>query len=182
MSPWKKTDTEVLAETSIFTLKKSRVENPRTGAGFLAYTLDCPDWVNVIAFDKAGGVILVKQYRLGVERPTLEIPGGMVDPGETHTQAGVRELLEETGYAPGRVVELGFVAAQPAFQNNRCHTILALNCERTAELNPDQGEDLTVEVHPLAEIERMMREHEIDHGLVLAAFMRYRLWKEAAGR
>lgn len=182
MSPWKKSETEVLAETSIFTLKRSRVENPRTGVGFSAFTLDCPDWVNVIAFDKTGGVILVRQFRHGVEASTLEIPGGMVDPGETHTQAGVRELLEETGYAPGRVVELGYVAAQPAFQNNRCHTILALECVRTAELNLDHGEDLTVEVRPLAEVERMMASHEIDHGLVLAAFMRYRLWKEGAGR
>lgn len=181
MKGWHRKKGEVMAQTSIFTLHKHRVVNGRTGGEVDAYTLTCPDWVNVIAFTPSEEVVLVRQYRHGVMAPTLEIPGGMIDAGETPEEGGVRELLEETGYAPERVVNLGFVDAQPAFQNNRCHTILALGCKPVAEQNLDAGEDVAVELAHISDTLRMMLEGEISHGLVFAAFQRYHLWKGAGG-
>lgn len=181
MKPWEKTASEVVAETSIFTLHKHRVVSARTGGELDAWTLTCPDWVNVIALTEAGEVVLVRQYRHGVEAATLEIPGGMIDEGETPEEAAVRELREETGYAPVSVVNLGFVNAQPAFQNNRCHTFLALGCVRAGEMDQDEGEDLAVALHTMEETCRKMLSGEIGHGLVHAAFNRYRLWKDSCG-
>lgn len=172
---WEKKDSSVLAKTRIFTLLKKRVTNPRTNAEFDVFVLDCPDWVNVIALTPDDEVVLVRQYRHGVEKVTLEIPGGMVDEGETPEEAGIRELLEETGFKPKEVVNLGFVEAQPAFQGNRCHTFLLKDCERAADPDPDGGEDLEVVLAPLPEMEAMMADGRIAHGLVVAAFMRLKL-------
>ena len=180
MDQWQTKGSETLVETRIFNLRKTRVVNPRTRSEFDAITLQCPDWVNVIAVTAGGEMVLVRQFRHGVGRSTLEIPGGMVDPGETPREAGIRELLEETGYAPAEVINLGFVDAQPAFQDNRCHTILALGCVKTAELTQDHGEDIEVELIPEARIDELMVKGEIAHGLVLAAFMRYHLWRNSS--
>jgi len=179
MRQWEKRGTRTLAETRIFSLHQSRVVNPRTGGELDAFTLHCPEWVNVIALTSDGAMVLVRQYRHGIERVTLEIPGGMVDPGETPEEAGVRELLEETGYSPQGVVNLGYVDAQPAFQDNRCHTFLLTGCKRTAGLSLDNGEDLSVELVPESEVPELTRRGEISHGLVLAAFHLYHLWKSA---
>lgn len=181
MKRWERKGSETLAETSIFTLYRHKVINGRTGGEVDAYTLTCPDWVNVIALTPAEELVLVRQYRHGVGEATLEIPGGMIDPGETPEAAAVRELREETGYSPSTVVDLGFVDAQPAYQNNRCHIFLALDCIKTGEQTPDPGEDLAVVVHPLKEAKKMMLEGEISHGLVFAAFYRYHLWKGDCG-
>ena len=65
------------------------------------YVIDAPDWVNVVALTDRDELLLIEQWRHGVDHATLEIPGGMVDPGETPLEAARRELLEETGYRAG---------------------------------------------------------------------------------
>ncbi len=44
---------------------------------------------------------MVRQFRYALERETLEIPAGKVDPGEKPEECVRRELLEETGYEAG---------------------------------------------------------------------------------
>ena len=46
------------------------------------FGIKVPDWINVMAFTKDQKVILVEQYRYGIQAPTLELPGGVCDPGE----------------------------------------------------------------------------------------------------
>ena len=79
-----------------------------------------PDWINVIPLTDDGQVVMVRQYRFGIEGFTLEIPGGMCDPGEPPLEAARREMREETGYAPSEMIELGWVHPNPPLQNNRC--------------------------------------------------------------
>jgi 8-oxo-dGTP pyrophosphatase MutT (NUDIX family) len=68
-------------------------------------------------------VVLIRQLRQGSQAVTLEIPGGLVDPGETPTQAGARELREETGYLTRELVHMGQVNPNPALYNNICHIL-----------------------------------------------------------
>jgi 8-oxo-dGTP pyrophosphatase MutT (NUDIX family) len=140
------------------------------------YILESEDWVNVIPITQQNDVVLIRQYRHGIREVTLEIPGGIVEPDESPEEAASRELLEETGYQGSKMIPLGVVYPNPAFLNNRCYTYLASNVLLTREQEQDEKEDIEVLLRPLDEIPRLIREGEISHSLVLAAF--YRLFME----
>jgi ADP-ribose pyrophosphatase len=97
----------------------------------------------------------------------------MLDEGDTPSQAAVRELLEETGYAGEEPVLLGIVHPNPAIHTNRCHTYLVRNVAFKNLLPQDSTEDIEVQIVPIADIPRLIREGKITHALVIAAFYWY---------
>ncbi len=179
-SKWKKLSTKIVSDNKLFRLLNEEVINPRNGKNLDTYVMECSDWVNVIAFTPDEEVILVKQFRHGVGKVTLEIPGGVVDPGEEPCKAAARELLEETGYEPTSIVSIGVVDAQPAIQNNKLHTFLALGSILMSEQALDAGEDLTVVLHKIGELPELVRTGEISHSLVLTALHWLTLYNESA--
>lgn len=134
------------------------------------YVVTAPDWINVIPVTDDDRVILVRQYRFGVEGSTLEIPGGMCDDGEPPADAARRELREETGYEAGELELLGSVHPNPAIQNNRCHSFLAPGVRRAGAPDPDTDEAIEVVEVPLSEISGLIAGGKITHALVIAAF------------
>ncbi len=178
---WRKLKSKTVLQTSIFRLRRDRVVNPRTQNELDTYVLECPDWINIIALTSDKKVVMVKQFRHGVGRVTLEIPGGVVDPGELPVDTAGRELLEETGYKAGEIIPIGVADSQPAYQDNRCHTFLATGAVKVADPDPDDGEDLEVELVELADIPAMIASGKINHGLIIAAFHWLHLWQEEKG-
>lgn len=156
----------------LFQVRHDHLTNPRTGVQLERLVLETPDWVNVVALTAEGRVVLVRQYRFGIGRITTEIPGGVIDRGESHRAAAERELREETGYTSANWHYLGAVEANPAFQTNHCHHWLARDAERTHEPEPDSGEDIVVHDASLDEVRAAIDRGEIAHALVISALAR----------
>jgi 8-oxo-dGTP pyrophosphatase MutT (NUDIX family) len=100
----------------------------------------------------------------------LEIPGGSTHGrGEEPRLAGERELLEETGYQAREWFHCGHHFPNPALQDNRMHTFLAVGCQKVQEPCLDPYEDLIVKIQPVrAVVERLLR-GEIKHSLIAAS-------------
>jgi 8-oxo-dGTP pyrophosphatase MutT (NUDIX family) len=176
LKPWDIVSSERRDQLRIFGLRVDRAASPRTGAAHEFYVLESGNWVNVIPVTPEREVVLIRQYRHGTREVTLEIPGGIIEPGDSPQEAARRELQEETGYEAGEMIGLGFVHPNPAFLDNRCYTFIAWNARQTGPQTQDEKEDIEVLLKPLAEIPTLIREGGITHSLVVAAF--YRLFME----
>jgi 8-oxo-dGTP pyrophosphatase MutT (NUDIX family) len=171
--PWTYLHSKVLQSGPVFTTKIEHYRSPRTGQVHDFYLIDSPDWVNVIPLTGDGKVILVRQYRFGTKEFSLEIPGGMLDPGDTPASAASRELLEETGCTGDEPILLGVVHPNPAIHTNRCYTYLVKNATYKSPPKQDSTEDIEVLRFPLSEIPRLIHDGKISHALVVAAFYWY---------
>jgi ADP-ribose pyrophosphatase len=178
--PWQRLRRGLEHDYRIAKVRSDIYADPRTGHEHPRLLIDMPDWVNIIALTPGNDIVLVRQFRFGTGESTLEIPGGLVDAGEDPAVAAVRELEEETGYVPGRVEALGSLKPNPALQGNTCYSFLARDCVQKHGGRPDEGEDLTVELHPYADVPRLVREGHITHAIIVAAFHLARLHADAA--
>src|SRR5579875_1564587 len=178
---WVRTAPISSEDYGIFSVERYQAVSPRTGIAGRYVAITAPEWVNVIAFTSTGHVILVRQYRHGLDDITLEIPSGVVEPGETPLHAAQRELEEETGYRSAQWSELGSVHPNPAYQRNRCYSFLALACVQDSVPQLDSGEDIALYLATLSEVSAMLRDGRIDHALVVAAFLRYIEHGQVAG-
>ncbi len=176
-TPWVQESESVRQDSRLFRQIVAQRRSPHTGQPHAFYRLQGPDWVNVVAFTREGELLVVEQFRHGIDAPTLEIPGGGCDGGEHPEMAARRELREETGFTSGQWVALGSCTPNPATQNNRCHTFLALDCDPVGDLELDPAEELQVWAVAWPEWQARMRRGEIHHALVLAAFQLLSLWE-----
>src|SRR5215510_12707823 len=76
----------------LFQARYDWVRNPRNAKSMKAVVLESADWVNVVAVTPEKKVVVVKQFRFGVAKMTVEIPAGIINQGEIPEQAAAREL------------------------------------------------------------------------------------------
>jgi 8-oxo-dGTP pyrophosphatase MutT (NUDIX family) len=167
---WERAARRRVFETRVFGLDELKLKSPRDGREHAFFLMQCPDWVNIVPITADGHVVMVRQHRYGTDEETLELPGGMTDPGEKPAEAAKRELLEETGYRADEVIATGVIAPNPALQSNRTHSFLARNVVPVGGMKLDGGEDIEVALVPLAEIPARVASGEICHALVVVAF------------
>lgn len=178
-SRWETLSHASVARTRIFEVRSTRFRHPVRGTERDFVVIDAPDWVNVVALTPEHRIVLVRQFRYGIDAFSLEIPGGVMEAGEEPLIAGVRELQEETGYtgAPARV--LGSVHPNPAMQSNRCHFVFVEQAMPTTPLAWDEDEEMDVIAMPADEVFALARTGGIMHGLVLNALLLFEpLWRE----
>ena len=173
---WEKNSSKYLLENKIFKMREDLVTSPKLKSNHSVWVMEVPTWVNIIPLTPEGEVILVNQYRFGMEKTSLEIPGGMADDGEDPMEAAIRELKEETGYEGDKVIEIGRVESNPAIMSNHTYTYLALNCERSGEQNLDGTEDIELKLTHINDVPDLIKNRRIEHALVVSAFYFYNLY------
>jgi ADP-ribose pyrophosphatase len=174
VSRWKILESTELLKKAFFRLRQDRCELPDGRVMPAYYVFEFTDWVNVIPVTSAGQVLAITQYRHASEQVHLEIPGGSMDPPskENPEHAASRELLEETGYSSSRWISCGFHYPNPALQNNRMHTFVALDCELTAATSLDPFEDLTLTPFPVGQLSGRLEAGEFSHSIIAASVAR----------
>ena len=156
----------------LFQARYDWVKNPRNGKSFKAVILESRDWVNVVAVTPEKKIVVVKQFRFGISRVTVEIPAGIIEKGETPQQAAMRELDEETGYTSTNWQYLGGFEPNSAFLNNVCHSFLALDVVKTHPAHLDEGEEISMEELSFDELNKTIEQGKMRHSLSVLALSR----------
>lgn len=129
--------------------------------------------VGVIGFNVAGEVLLEREYRHGVHAVIWQIPGGLATPNEDLLAAGLRELAEETGYAPAPTAPdlryLGVVWDNPALGPMCSHLYAAWDLVQTAQPRRDPAEFVTLHWVSGVWLKDAVRTGEIKDRVVVAA-------------
>jgi len=169
---WKYNGSEEGEDLILFQSRFDTYVNLRNDQTVRAVILEAPEWVNIVALTRDKKVVIVQQYRFGVQRLTSEIPAGIVETHETPQQAAVRELREETGYTSNQWISMGYVEPNPAFLTNKCHLWLAKDATKTHESSPDEGESIRTVEMDTQEIGKEIKSGRLRHSLSLTALSR----------
>jgi ADP-ribose pyrophosphatase len=168
---WERGGEKVLVSTRVLELRNVRYRHPKRGTERDFMVAHAPDWVNVVARTPDGRLVLVRQFRFGSNALSLEVPGGVMEAGEDPVEAGVRELLEETGYGGGKARLLGSVYPNPAIMDNRCHIIFVDGAVPTGPIDWDDDEEIEVSTAAAKDVLAWARTGRISHSLSVAALL-----------
>jgi ADP-ribose diphosphatase len=173
LGSWRELSRETIADARIFTVERSLAESPVDGEPRPFHRIRSVDWAQILPITTNNEAVMVRQYRHGSQRITLEMPGGLIDPGEDPATAALRECLEETGYRARSAQPLGTVNPNPALFTHRLHTFYATGVEPEGAIQNTGTEVTEVVLVPVAEREGLLLSGEIEHALVAAALWRY---------
>ena len=163
---WKVLSSEYLFNDKPWlTIRKEKCELPNGKIMPAYYIIEYPSWASVLALTKDNKAVFVKQYRHGLGVISTELPGGVIDAGETPEQGIKREIKEETGYVFESYEYLGKISPNPATSTNYMHMFLARGGEKVAEQSLDETEDVEVVLYTLDEVKDLLRENKIVQSL-----------------
>ncbi len=173
VSIWPFLREEKVLDTPIFEIKEGFYRSPKDGREKAFILMNSPDWVQVLPITDQGQAVLVRQFRHGSKSLSLELPGGVIEPGQSPLEAGQRELREETGYTAEKWRQMAVFRPNPAVNTNHAYFFAAEGARLTASTEFDENEDLELVLVDLNELPEMVLRGDIDHAIMSAAILFY---------
>jgi ADP-ribose pyrophosphatase len=124
--------------------------------------------VTILPLDEQGQVWLIRQFRYPVGESLLELPAGLVEPGEAMAACAARELREEIGMSAEQLTPIGGFYLAPGYSSEYIYAFLARGLQ-PAPLPPDDDEFIEVVKFPLDEVYRMLAKGELRDAKTIAA-------------
>jgi len=172
MDKWRVLDSRYVLRRRWMEIREERVELSSGHVIEEFHVVEYPDWVCVLCLTESGDAVLVRQYRHGIGEICLELPAGVIDPGESVEAAARRELREETGYAADGWVNLGSVAPEPHRHTNRAHLRVATGARRAGDPELEMSEEMRVELIPGRRLGELVFSDSFTHSVHLALLLR----------
>ncbi len=144
------------------------------GKEFARDVVQHPGSVCVLGLTTEDRVIFVRQFRPGMGRDSLELPGGRIRPGESPEEAARREMEAETGFRPRSLELIGRFFPAPGYSSEEAHCFVSDQLV-PGTMSYDESEELSVEFLSYAEALDAVRTGEIQDARSLIALM---LWGE----
>jgi ADP-ribose pyrophosphatase len=114
-----------------------------------------PGAVAIVPVDQDGNVVMIRQYRHSVGKVLWEIPAGKLEPGEEPADCARRELAEETGYWPEKLLEMNRFYTAPGFASEIIHLFFAQELRPFSALQ-DEDESIAVNTLTMQECKKMI--------------------------
>jgi ADP-ribose pyrophosphatase len=169
--PWQVLESRLVVERRWIEVHEQRV---RLGNGHEIdefHKVVMPNWAAVLCLTAEDEVVLVRQYRHGIEEECVELPAGVIEPEESPLEGAKRELLEETGYVADEWSLIRTFATEPSRHTVRAHFFCARGARVDRERAPEPSEDIELLKLPLADLLPLCDRGEIVHGIHVAAIL-----------
>jgi len=177
---WRVTDSRIVLADRWIRVRADSCVAPSGDVVDPFYVLEYADWVHVVALTDDDHLVMNRQYRHAAGAVHLELPGGVMDAADGDpVVGGAREFREETGFGAREFRHVVTLRPNPSTHTNRVHTVLALGAAPAGAQSFDNGEEIAVELIPVPEVLRVIREGEVQQSTHVASLL---LALAAAGR
>jgi ADP-ribose diphosphatase len=160
---------EVVYQGHAFNVRRDKIRFPNQNVAQLDI-IEHPGAVTILPIDADGRIIFVRQYRHAAGKELLELPAGTLDEGEAPETCALREIREETGFAAGKLVELGEFYLAPGYSTEYMTVYLATDLH-PSPLPGDADEFITLDKLPVEKAFQLAQDGELLDGKSLAALL-----------
>lgn len=181
---WQEVSTEHIVQDEWIDFRRTAYRLPDGSIHEPFYNYSRRDYVVIVASDKDGKYLCVRQFRQGIREVTTEFPAGGIErtdgreygpdrdiSADNALEAAKRELLEETGYVSDDWKYLITVPSNATISDNYAYIFEAKNCRKSSGQHLDETEFLNVRRYSVAELEELIQKGAFPQAVHIMAWL-----------